>query len=70
MPYSDVHALTRPEPLAVSVGGATSMSGLGRTKIYEALGTGELSSLKIGNRRLILVDDLRSWLARHKQGRR
>ena len=43
------------------------MSGLGRTKIYEALGAGELSSLKIGNRRLILVDDLRNWLARHKQ---
>ena len=67
MPHSDVQSASRPEPLAVSVGRATHMSGLGRTKIYEALGAGELSSLKIGNRRLILVDDLRNWLVRHKQ---
>jgi excisionase family DNA binding protein len=46
------------------------MSGLGRTKIYEALGAGDLSSIKIGSRRLILVDDLRDWLARHRQGSR
>lgn len=70
MPHRDAHATSCPEPLAVSIGRATHLSGLGRTKLYEALGAGELSSLKIGNRRLILVDDLRKWLAQHKQGRR
>jgi excisionase family DNA binding protein len=69
MPHSSGQTSTRTEPLAVSVGRATHTAGLGRTKLYEALGSGELSSLKIGNRRLILVDDLRNWLALHKQGR-
>ena len=70
MPHRDAHTPSRPEPLAVSIGRATHLSGLGRTKLYEALGAGDLASLKIGNRRLILVDDLRNWLALHKQGRR
>lgn len=56
--------------VAVSMANATHMSGLGRTKLYEALSTGELSSIKIGGRRLILVDDLRDWLAGHKQAKR
>ena len=70
MPHGDAQTSARPEPLAVSIGRATQITSLGRTTIYDALGSGDLSSLKIGNRRLILVDDLRDWLARHKQGRR
>lgn len=70
MPHRDAHVPSRPEPLAVSISRATHLAGLGRTKLYEALGSGELASLKVGNRRLILVDDLRAWLAQHKQGGR
>ncbi|MFO1036173.1 MAG: hypothetical protein U1E45_04945 [Geminicoccaceae bacterium] len=70
MPYGNAQPSSRPEPLAVSIRSATHMANLGRTKIYEALGAGELSSLKIGSRRLILVDDLRAWLAMHRQGTR
>jgi hypothetical protein len=34
------------------------ISGLGRSKIYELLGASSLQSIKVGKRRLIIVD---SW---------
>ena len=54
------------DPLAVSVHAATRVSGVGRTRLYEAMGSGELASCKVGKRRLILVEDLRAWLARQR----
>jgi excisionase family DNA binding protein len=54
------------EPLALSVRDATRTSGAGRTKLYEAIRNGELASCKLGKRRLILVEDLRAWLTRHR----
>lgn len=54
------------EPLAVSVTDAVRISGLGRTSIYEAVGAGTLASLKIGARRLILLESLRAWLLSHE----
>lgn len=56
----------RDEALAVSPAEAARRSGLGRTTIYAALKGGELRSLKIGARRLILVDALKAWLASHE----
>jgi hypothetical protein len=65
MAHSDVQP--RPlDPLAISVGRAVQTSGIGRTRLYEAMGSGELASCKIGKRRLILVEDLGAWLARHR----
>ncbi len=55
-----------PAPIAVSPVEAARLVGLGRTSIYEALSSGALRSLKIGKRRLILVDALRAWLAAHE----
>ena len=49
--------------LAVSPLEAARLAGVGRTTLYEAIGSGELRSLKIGKRRLITVDALREWLA-------
>ena len=54
------------EALAVSPAVAARLAGLGRTTIYAALKAGELKSLKVGARRLILVETLRAWLARHE----
>ena len=51
------------ERLAVSPGEAARLAGVGRTTLYEAIGSGELRSLKIGKRRLITVEALRDWLA-------
>ena len=38
-------------PLVVSVARAMELTGLGRNKIYESLGSGELQSIKNGRRR-------------------
>jgi excisionase family DNA binding protein len=45
---------------------ATRLAGVGRTSIYGAIGAGDLASCKVGTRRLILVEDLRAWLARQR----
>jgi excisionase family DNA binding protein len=66
MAHTDVVPVRPPDPLAVSVDAATRVSGIGRTRLYQAMGSGELASCKIGKRRLIMVDDLRAWLARHR----
>jgi excisionase family DNA binding protein len=57
---------SKTEPLAVSPAEAARLAGLGRTTIYAALGSGALKSLKIGKRRLIALDALRSWLLSHE----
>jgi excisionase family DNA binding protein len=55
---------TRIEPLSVDIPGACQLTGLGRSKLYELLAKGEIASVKIGKRRLILVAELRAWLQR------
>jgi hypothetical protein len=42
------------------------LSGLGRTKTYELLGTGELDSITIGKRRLIIIDSYRRLIERQR----
>lgn len=49
--------------LAVSPSEVARLAGIGRTTIYEALGSGALRSLKIGKRRLITIEALKDWLA-------
>ena len=66
MPHTPGCSTPALEPLAVSVDGATQVTGVGRTKLYEALGTGDLASCKVGTRRLILLNDLRAWLVRER----
>ena len=48
------------EPLAYRVEDAMRVSGLGRTKIYEALNSGALKSRLVGRRRLIDAASLRA----------
>ena len=50
------------QPIAFRVTDAIRMSGIGRTKLYELIGSGELKSVRIGGRRLILADSLRQLL--------
>ena len=61
MPHTAEH--NEASPLAVSPAEAARLAGLGRTTIYAAIGCGALASLKVGKRRLVMVDDLRAWLA-------
>ncbi len=53
---------TAAERLAYSPDHAAEIADLGRTSIFRALARGELPSLKVGRRRLILREDLHAWL--------
>ena len=40
------------------------LSGIGRSRIYELLDAGDIESIYLGTRRLILIDSYRQLLAR------
>ncbi|MCA1934772.1 MAG: helix-turn-helix domain-containing protein [Asticcacaulis sp.] len=48
--------------LAYRVNEAVKASGLGRSFLYERMSSGDLPSVKIGGRRLIMHDDLMRFL--------
>ena len=52
--------------LAVPPREAARIAGVGRTTLYEAISSGALRSIKIGKRRLVAVEALRSWLLAHE----
>lgn len=51
-----------PTKLAYRIDEAVKATGLGRTFLYERIARGELKSIKIGGRRLILHADLVEFL--------
>ena len=57
-----------PAALAVSPADSAVIAGVGRTKFYEAISSGEIASFKIGTRRLIRVATIESWLRRLEEG--
>ena len=57
------------EPLAVTVETACKLSGLKRSLLYEKMKSGELRRSKVGNRTIILVEDLKEWLRNLPGGR-
>lgn len=48
---------------ALSIEEVCSMTGMGRTKIYESIGAGALRAKKWGRRTLVLKTDLEAFLA-------
>jgi excisionase family DNA binding protein len=58
----------KPAALAVSPADGAVSAGVGRTKFYEAISSGEIPSFKIGARRLIRVATVESWLRRLEEG--
>lgn len=48
------------QPLAISVADAAQMIGLGKTRTWALIASGELATVKIGRRTLVKVDSLRS----------
>ena len=62
--------MTQPEHsesqfrLAVSPAEAARILGLGRTKLYELMAANEITSIKIGTRRLIRVSAIEAFLDR------
>ena len=55
-------AISAPAKLAYGIEEAMHVSGLGRTFLYEHITNGQLRSVKVGGRRLILHDDLLAFL--------
>jgi excisionase family DNA binding protein len=51
-------------PLLVSVDRAAEMLGIGRTRAYELVGTGELPSVLIGRSRRVAVVDVVAYVDR------
>ena len=49
-------------PITLTVNDACKASGLGRTKLYEAIKNGDLAICKVGTRTLIKCDQLKAWL--------
>ena len=45
-------------PIMVRIEGAVQLTGIGRTKLYELIGSGEIESVKIGRSRHIIVASL------------
>ena len=55
------------QPLALSIRQACAVAGVSRSTLYEEIAAGRLKSIRIGARRLILVEDLRDWLRAHRE---
>jgi excisionase family DNA binding protein len=49
---------TPAQPLAHSVPDAARLLGIGRTKLYELIDTGELRTIRLGSRRLVPDSEL------------
>jgi excisionase family DNA binding protein len=48
--------------LTCTIGEACEVTGLGRTTLYELIGTGRLRTTTVGRRRLVVVDSLLALL--------
>jgi excisionase family DNA binding protein len=60
----DTKTRLEPTALAVSPSDGAVIAGVGRTKFYEAISSGEIASFKIGARRLIRVATIEAYLRR------
>jgi excisionase family DNA binding protein len=52
------------ERLNVSLPEACQLIGIGRTRLYDFINSGELRTLRIGGRRLVPMDAIRDFLAK------
>ena len=50
--------------IAVSPSEGAILAGIGRTKFYELISSGELPSFKVGSRRLIRIKEIEEWMIR------
>jgi excisionase family DNA binding protein len=53
--------------LAYSIEEFAEATGLSRSLLYETIRIGELSTVKIRSRRLILLEDGTAWLRSHRE---
>lgn len=53
------------EPIAVRIVDAAQMLGLGRSSVYKLIDTGEITTVKVGRARLVVVASLRAFIDTH-----
>ena len=56
--------MNNTEIMAMTIAEAVRTSGIGRTRLYELMASGEIAARKCGARTLILAASLREYLAR------
>ena len=52
--------------ITAPIGEFCVLSGLGRTRVYELIGTGDLDSITIGKRRLVIIESYRRLIERQR----
>lgn len=55
------------EPLTVRIPAAIRMTGIGRSKLYELIQSGDIEIVKIGSATLIPVESLRQLIDRYRR---
>ena len=58
---------SQPEPLTVRIPAAIRMTGIGRSKLYELIQSGDIEIVKIGSATLIPVESLRQLINRYRR---
>ena len=53
-----------PSSLTVRIADATKMLGIGRSKLYQLIGDGELETIKLGAATLIIVNSIHALVER------
>jgi hypothetical protein len=59
-----MHHIDPSDRITATIPEFRRLSGIGRSRIYELLDAGELESIHLGARRLIVIDSYRRLLAR------
>ena len=66
-PTDVMHRSHLPPPrLTVRVADATKMLGIGRSKLYELIGAGEVETIKLGTATLIIVESMHALIERRR----
>jgi excisionase family DNA binding protein len=55
------------EPQSISISDAARAIGIGRTKLYELINTGDLKTLKIGRRTLVSAASIKALVSGGQQ---
>lgn len=56
--------VTEPDVLCVRVATAMKMLGIGKTKIYELIASGELETVRLGRRTLVVLASIEALFER------
>jgi excisionase family DNA binding protein len=59
---------TSPNPLLVTVAEAARVLAVGRTTLYELIGSGQLATVHIGRAVRVPMDELRSFVSKRSEG--